>query len=379
MKATFTQTCIKGIHTLVPPKIIDIDSELDTIYKGDQNALNRIKKVIGLQTRHIAEPHITASDIGEAAANALLDSLKVERNSIDALIFVTQTPDYILPASACYLHGKLGLPSTCLSFDINQACSGYLYGLYVAHSLIDGGGAKRVLLLVGDTISKFVNPLDSNLAPIIGDGVSATLLQSIHFDKDPHSQEKSHAHRAFFELGSEGDKFYQLIIPEGAGRIPTKEIIQDPKVWQISETRNLKQLYMDGAEIFNFAVMKYPHAFEQILAYSQENKDDLDFFFFHQANKYIVDNIARRLGLDRAKVPNNTTSKYGNLSGCSVPATICDVLGPIAKDGLKDPLRVHLAGFGAGLAWGNAILTLDQGFKCQSVDLYQSNSTNKDK
>lgn len=372
MRATFSQTYIKGIHTIVPSKVIDIDSELNTIYKGDLNALNRIKKVIGLQTRHIAEPHITASDMGEAAANALLNSLKIERSSIDALIFVTQSPDYILPASACYLHGKLGLSPSCLSFDINQACAGYLYGLYVAHSLIDGGGAKCVLLLVGDTLSKFVNPLDSNLAPIIGDGVSATLLQS--FDEPKKAKKPS-----FFELGSEGDKFYQLIIPAGAGRIPTQEIIKDPKVWQTSQTRNLHQLYMDGAEIFNFAVMKYPHAFEEILAYSQENKDDLDFFFFHQANKYIVDNITRRLDLDKAKVPNTTTSKYGNLSGCSVPATICDTLSPIAKDGLKHPLRVHLAGFGAGLAWGNAILTLDQGFVCQNIDLFQSKTTNKDK
>lgn len=380
MRATFTQTRIKGIHTIVPSKVIDIDSELDTIYQGDQNALNRIKKVIGLQTRHIAEPHITASDMGEAAANTLLDSLQIERSSIDALIFVTQSPDYILPASACYLHGKLGLSPSCLSFDINQACAGYLYGLYVAHSLIDGGGAKRVLLLVGDTLSKFVNPLDSNLAPIIGDGVSATLLQSSHFDEDPcDTQEPIKAHRSFFELGSEGDKFYQLIIPEGAGRIPTKEIIKDPKVWQTSQTRNLHQLYMDGAEIFNFAVMKYPHAFEEILAYSQESKEELDYFFFHQANKYIVDNITRRLGLNKAKVPNTTTNKYGNLSGCSVPATICDTLSPVAKNGLEHPLRVHLAGFGAGLAWGNAILTLDQGFVCQSVGLYQPHSTNKDK
>lgn len=381
MKATFTQTCIRGIHTIVPPKVIDIDSELHTIYQGDQNALNRIKKVIGLQTRHIADPHITASDMGEVAANALLDSLQIDRSRIDALIFVTQTPDYILPATACYLHGKLGLSPSCLSFDINQACSGYLYGLYVAHSLIDGGGAKCVLLIVGDTVSKFVNPLDSNLAPIIGDGVSATLLQANHCDQNIckiQKQAKNEKRPSFFELGSEGDKFYQLIIPEGAGRIPTKEIIQDPKVWETSQTRKLHQLYMDGAEIFNFAVMKYPKAFEEILSYSQEDKEELDYFFFHQANKYIVDNIVRRLKLDKTKVPNTTTSKYGNLSGCSIPATICDTLEHIAKDGLKHPLRVHLAGFGAGLAWGNAILTLDQGFKCQSVGLYQSNSTNKD-
>ncbi|MDY5822339.1 MAG: 3-oxoacyl-[acyl-carrier-protein] synthase III C-terminal domain-containing protein [Helicobacter sp.] len=467
MKATFHNTSIKGIYTIVPPKVIDIDSELDTIYKGDKKGLERIKKVIGLQTRHIAEKHITASDLGLQAATRLLESLEVERDSIDALIFVTQSPDYFCPASACYLQGKLGLSQSCLSFDINQACAGYLYGLYVAHSLCDSGSANRVLLIVGDTLSKFVNPLDSNLAPMMGDGVSATLLErssnsslrhSVLSDKSgsassfslrrtlsaSHSQDlhnpdfssqslecrdssdtesqadstklessnttnaaaegflsdfsgfgakgegsllnandralseqsakstkKPTQNKHYFELGSDGSKFHQLIIPEGACRIPTKEIITDSKVWQTSETRSLKDLYMDGAEIFSFAVSTYPKTFQGIIDYAQCDKDRIDYFFFHQANKYIVDNITRSLGLPKEKVPNTTTNKYGNLSGCSIPATICDTLAELASNGLETPLRVHLAGFGAGLAWGNAVVTLDKGFKCQKVGVYE--------
>ena len=462
----------------MPPKVIDIDSELDTIYKGDKKGLERIKKVIGLQTRHIAEKHITASDLGLQAATRLLESLEVERDSIDALIFVTQSPDYFCPASACYLQGKLGLSQSCLSFDINQACAGYLYGLYVAHSLCDSGGANRVLLIVGDTLSKFVNPLDSNLAPMMGDGVSATLLErssnsslghSVLSDKSgsassfslrrtlsaSHSQdlhnpdfssqslecrnssdtesqadsapchteplgEVSHIEskrdfspfskaqndktpesradfnnstnttaevslseqsaksikettqlKHYFELGSDGSKFHQLIIPEGACRILTKEIITDSKVWQTSETRSLKDLYMDGAEIFSFAVSTYPKTFQGIIDYAQCDKEAIDYFFFHQANKYIVDNITRSLGLPKEKVPNTTTNKYGNLSGCSIPATICDTLAGLASNGLETPLRVHLAGFGAGLAWGNAVVTLDKGFKCRKVGVYE--------
>lgn len=474
MKATFHNTSIKGIYTIVPPKVIDIDSELDTIYKGDKKGLERIKKVIGLQTRHIAEKHITASDLGLQAATRLLESLNVERESIDALIFVTQSPDYFCPASACYLQGKLGLSQSCLSFDINQACAGYLYGLYVAHSLCDSGGANRVLLIVGDTLSKFVNPLDSNLAPMMGDGVSATLLErnlarhsacgdflgnaadaslrrmsnlqvwisptatsphsltlhnpknsltilecqdssdtesqadSTHqdpsnskifdekcglqgksqgsylsgdlcdFSQLPHlsqnevSLEKAELQKEhYFELGSDGSKFHQLIIPQGACRIPTKEIITDSKVWETSESRSLKDLYMDGAEIFSFAVSTYPKTFQGIIDYAQCDKGRIDYFFFHQANKYIVDNITRSLGLPKEKVPNTTTNKYGNLSGCSIPATICDTLAELASNGLDSPLRVHLAGFGAGLAWGNAVVTLDKGFKCQKVGVYE--------
>ena len=472
MRATFHNTSIKGIYTIVPPKVIDIDSELDTIYKGDKKGLERIKKVIGLQTRHIAEKHITASDLGLQAAQRLLESLNVEKESIDALIFVTQSPDYFCPASACYLQGKLGLSQSCFSFDINQACAGYLYGLYVAHSLCDSGSANRVLLIVGDTLSKFVNPLDSNLAPMMGDGVSATLLErnlarhsacglghSVLSDKSANlrsptaaltsskllvgsldstdfssqslecrdssdtdskglesntsdstaevswsdflkklrfagcealSAETSHKgcrtsekqisrksaqettqNKHYFELGSDGSKFHQLIIPQGACRIPTKEIITDPKVWQTSETRSLKDLYMDGAEIFSFAVSTYPKTFQGIIDYAQCDKDRIDYFFFHQANKYIVDNITRSLGLPKEKVPNSTTNKYGNLSGCSIPATICDTLAGLASNGLETPLRVHLAGFGAGLAWGNAVVTLEKGFKCQKVGIYE--------
>ena len=445
MKATFHNTSIKGIYTIVPPKVIDIDSELDTIYKGDKKGLERIKKVIGLQTRHIAEKHITASDLGLQAATRLLESLEVERDSIDVLIFVTQSPDYFCPASACYLQGKLGLSQSCLSFDINQACAGYLYGLYVAHSLCDSGGANRVLLIVGDTLSKFVNPLDSNLAPMMGDGVSATLLErssnlslghSVLSDKSrsassfslrrtlsaSHSQDlhnpdfssqslecqdssdtesqadstklessnttnaaaevslseqsaksikETTQNKHYFELGSDGSKFHQLIIPQGACRIPTKEIITDSKVWETSESRSLKDLYMDGAEIFNFAIQKEPRAFKAFFEYAKDNVADIDYFFFHQANKYIVDNITRSLGLPKEKVPNTTTNKYGNLSGCSIPATICDTLAELASNGLETPLRVHLAGFGAGLAWGNAVVTLDKGFKCQKVGVYE--------
>ena len=366
MKATFHKTKITGIMTVVPSDYIDIDSELDTIYKGDIKALQRIKKVIGLQKRHVAPKHITASDLGEYAATLLLKGMNIDAKSIDALIMVTQTPDYFLPATACYLHGRLGLPDTCCAFDVNQACAGYLYGLYIAHSILDsannggGGATQRVLLICGDTISHYVNPKDSNLAPIIGDGVSATILESCQGD----------THRkAFFELGTQGKKFYQLIIPQGASRIPTKEIIQEEKIFQTSETRQLTQLYMDGAEIFNFAVQHEPKAFMDIIEYAGLEKNSFDYYFFHQANKYIVDNITKRLGLDSTKVPNITTNKYGNLSGCSIPATICDTLNTRANP-LSKSLNITLAGFGAGLSWSNAIVQLDKDFFCDSVQRF---------
>lgn len=359
MRTSFENVQISGISVVVPSHKINIDDELHTIYNGDIQALERIKKVIGLQSRHIVKDNTTASDLAIMAISSLLRDMHIDVKNIDAIIMVTQTPDYFLPATACYIHGKLNFPVSTIAMDINQACAGYLYGLYIAHSLIENGGCKKVLLICGDTLSKYINPLDSNLAPIIGDGVSATLLEL-----QEKKQEKS-----FFDLGTEGKKFYQLIIPEGASRIPDPQIIPEPKIWETSEKRNLRQLYMDGSEIFNFAIMQEPKAFLEILDYAQQDKDSLDFAFFHQANKYIVDNITRRLKLDPAKVPNATTNKYGNLSGCSIPATICDTLNT-QENSLTKNLRVSLAGFGAGLSWGNAIITLNQNFYCRNVQFY---------
>lgn len=358
MKSSFKQVKISGISVVVPSKSINIDDELNTIYNGDLQALERIKKVIGLQTRHIAHLNTTASDLAIVAISSLLKDMQISPQDIDAIIMVTQTPDYILPATACYIHGKMNFPTSTIAMDINQACAGYLYGLYISHTMIENGGCQKILLICGDTLSKHINPLDSNLAPIIGDGVSATLIE--------RSNEQQ---SAFFDLGSEGKKFYQLIIPEGASRIPDPSIIPEPKIWETSEKRTLKQLYMDGSEIFNFAIMQEPKAFLDILQYAQQKQEELDYSFFHQANKYIVDNIVRRLKLDPQRVPNNTTGKYGNLSGCSIPATICDTLNTLERPLNKD-LRVSMAGFGAGLSWGNAILTLKQDFFCKKVQFY---------
>lgn len=403
MKALFRHAQILGLRTIVAPEIIDIDSTLDSLYGGDLKALNRIKKVIGLQFRHIAPSAITASDLAFAAASDLLESFgesraepgresnaksapaPFDKSDIDALIFVTQTPDYRLPNNACVLQGALGLPKTCLAFDINHACAGYLYGLYVAYALIESRAANFVLLVCGDTLSRYVSQRDKNIAPIIGDGVSATLLTRTESPTN-----------AYFALGSDGAGFSDLIIPKGASRTPTREVITNEKVWETGGVRGLEELFMDGASIFNFAVGFYPSTFAEILAFAGLEKSALDYHFFHQANKYIIDCIARTLGLAGAKVPNFTTTKYGNLSGASIPATICDALGardspqdsrvaadltgdspPDSRESLpRDPpdsrdLLVHLAGFGAGLAWGNAILTLPASLNIAKVGVYQ--------
>ncbi|EPI8310028.1 beta-ketoacyl-ACP synthase III, partial [Campylobacter jejuni] len=191
MKTRFDKAKISGICVSVPEHKICIDDELESVFSNNIKTLKRMKKVIGLNTRYICDENTCVSDLGKHAANTLLQGLNIDKNSLDALIVVTQSPDFFMPSTACYLHQLLNLSSKTIAFDLGQACAGYLYGLFVAHSLIQSGLGK-ILLICGDTLSKFIHPKNMNLAPIFGDGVSATLIEKTDFNE------------AFFELGSDG-------------------------------------------------------------------------------------------------------------------------------------------------------------------------------
>ncbi|WP_161565228.1 3-oxoacyl-[acyl-carrier-protein] synthase III C-terminal domain-containing protein [Campylobacter jejuni] len=352
MQANFTHVKLSHVLTIVPQNRINIDDELHTRYQGDIKRLNRLKKDSGLQYRYEADNETTASDLGEYGANILFNEFNIDKNSLDAIVVCTQTPDFFSPATACYLHGKLDLNEKTLAFDINQSCAGYVYGLYTIFSMIENGGCKRILFICGDTWSKYYSTL--NQSYIGGDGVSVSLIE--YSDKTTKS---------YFDLGTDGKGLKYLVMPYGAFRKPTPEILDEPALWE--ENLKEKQSYMNGLEIFNFATRKEPQAFKQLLEFANFNQNDLDFVFFHQANKGIVTIIKNRLNLNEMKTPI-TIQKYGNLNACSIPATICDTLGDCA---LQKDLKVVLGAFGAGLSWANALITLDTDFICKKVQIYK--------
>lgn len=342
---TFTQAEIKGIVTCIPENYRTLDEDLHILYGGDLAKLERIKKSIGLNKRHIVEGEMTSADLCEAAAKALLKSHQINKDSIDALICVTQTPDYFQPCNAAYLHGQLDLTNSCAAFDVNQGCSGYIYGLWLASMMIESNSCDRVLLLAGDTLSKVVNKEDSNIAPLFGDAGTATIL------------ERSGNIDSYFSLHTDGKKFDTIIQPKGAFRLPSKEQINDGRIFDTTNIRELSDLYMDGAAVFSFSIGTEPKAIEDLLSYSNKSKEDIDYIFFHQANKYIISNIARRLKIPLKKAPSETTGKFGNQSSASIPCTICDVLGPSMEE-LE--LDIILSGFGVGLSWASCLTSLKQ-------------------
>ncbi len=243
-KCSFNQVQIGGVVTCVPPLEKCIDDEID-LFGGNEKQIARLKKTIGLDRRRVVEPGTTAADLCEAAARRLLEATELTPESIDAVICVTQTPDYSQPCNAAVLHGRLDLPKSCAALDVNLGCSGYVYGLWLAHMMVSAGGCERVLLLAGDTISRIVNPKDRAVAPLFGDGGSATLIQRSECEST-----------AWFSLETDGKGFDKLIVPAGGHRTPSSAETRAEVTDEGGNVRSAANLFMDGAEIFNFSIVE---------------------------------------------------------------------------------------------------------------------------
>ena len=338
----FNHMHIRGVSAVVPSNEKSIDSEADK-YAGGVASVERIKATIGIDRRRVTSPDVTTADLCCFAAERILKEHSISRESIDAVICVTQTPDYLLPCNAAVLHGRMGLPKSCACFDVSMGCSGYVYGLWLAGMMVESGGLKRVLLLVGDTVSKFVNSKDLTAAALFGDAGSATLVE---YKEEPSP--------SFFALNTDGSGYEALIIPAGGYRNPRND--ENARAVEDSEGnwRSACDLHMKGGDVFNFTIREEPKAVAEILEYAGLEKDEIDHFFLHQANRYILSNIAKRLKVPAEKMPCDLVSRYGNQSSASIPCVMADVLGGEAGDSR----HVLLSGFGVGLSWASAVLSL---------------------
>jgi len=334
---------ISGIASVVPSGIKNFEEEAGLFGLNDLQ-INRIKRNIGLKKRHITERDECASDLCEHAAKFLISKLEYSPLTIDGILMVTQTPDYFQPATSCVLHKRLGLSRNCAAFDVNLGCSGYVYGLWLSSIMVSSGSCKRVLLLAGDTISRCVSLHDRAVAPLFGDAGSATMIEN-----------GSNTQPINFALHTDGEGYNHLIVPAGGFRNrPSKKTSRLIK-GENGNVRSQEHLYMNGAEIFNFSIREVPPLVEEILVASDWNKEEVDYFILHQANKFIIQNIMRRLKVPLEKAPYNVFEKYGNQSSASIAVTICENLS--SKLGSKS-LKVILAGFGTGLSWAASALSL---------------------
>jgi len=330
------------LSTVVGPECRRLDDELDA-YGGNRAQLDRIKRTIGLNERWVAPPGVTALDLGAQAAAQLLAELGIEATKVDGLIFVTQTPDFSQPCNAALLQARLKMTSAVAAFDVNLGCSGFVYGLYLASLMVESGGCQRVLLVVADTVSQLVHPRDRSVAPLFGDAASAALVERTETEKP-----------AWYALHTDGRGAQAIMVPAGGAREPIPPAAQAEQTDAEGNVRTRANLHMNGAEVFTFSIREEPPAIEAILRLAGWAVADVDAFLFHQANRYIIHNIAKRLKLPLDRVPADIVERYGNQSGASIPSTACVALGERLQSG---PLRLVLAGFGVGLSWATACVT----------------------
>ena len=330
---------IRAIAACVPEKV---EYNRDLGYMMSEEEIDKAIHNIGIEERHIAAPEVCASDLCEKAAKKLFDDNALDPASIDVLIFVSQTSDYHQPATAAILQHKLGLSKDTLAFDINLACSGYVYGLSTAYAYAQNEGVKRVLLLVGETMSKIVSRFDKVNTPLFGDAGTATLIEK-----------EAEFGTSMFSLHTDGKGAEVMMIPDGGFRNPCTPDSFVEETDTNGDQRTRMQFRMDGMAVFNFGMSEEPRDVKNLIVAAGLELGQVDLLIYHQANKFMTDFFSKWLKFDKAKTPYSIR-KYGNTSSASIPLTIASEL----YDGYQDRENVILSGFGAGLSWGSVLLNL---------------------
>lgn len=327
---------IKGISYYLPEKVVTNE---ELLQEFPEWSVDKVAKKVGVNSRHLAGVSETAGDMAEKAARNLFAEYGVSPEEIDFILLCTQSPDYFLPSTACILQNRLGIPTSAGALDYNLGCSGCVYGMAMAKGLIAGGIAKNVLLLTAETYNKYLHPSDKSNRSIFGDGAAACLIST-----------EGMAEIGDFSLGTDGSGAEKLIVRTGAARYskPTGKNEVDDE----GHTRYDDYLYMDGGGIFNFTLDAVPAMMKDILLKNSMTSEEVDYYVFHQANKFMLNTIRKVCVLPKDKF-------YVNLeeTGNTVSSTVMIALKQCLDAGtINKGMSVMVAGFGVGLSWGGTIL-----------------------
>ena len=325
------------------PASVLTNDELASLFPGWP--AEKIFLKTGISRRHIAAHGETAADLAFHAASKLFQKGKCCAMDIDYLILCTQAPDYILPTTACILQHRLGIATSAGALDINLGCSGFVYGLSLAKGLIESGLANNVLLLTADTYSKFIHPLDRSVRTLFGDGAAATLISV--------NTESTSGSIGPFVFGTNGEGAHHLMVEAGGFRTPSSPETAQAHVDSAGNIRALDNLYMNGAEVMSFTLTEVPKAMDAILKKIGVTRDDVDSFVLHQANKFLLDALGRKMKIPLEKMPF-CIAEQGNTVSSTIPLTLEQQF----DHGKIDPGSRHiLVGFGVGYSWAAAAVT----------------------
>lgn len=330
---------LAAIDYVLPDTVVS-NEQLTAEYQGW--SVDKIEGKTGIRERHIAGPDECASDLAERAARKLFERGACQPGEIDHLILCTQAPDYFLPTTACLLQSRLGLPTRCGAFDFNLGCSGYVYGLALAKGLIETGQAQKLLLLTAETYSKFIHAGDKSVRTLFGDAAAATLLTAV----DAPEERIGH-----FVFGTDGAGGKNLIVPTGGMR--ARAVADAPAVADDQgNRRTVNNLFMNGPEIFTFTLRIVPETVQEVLRRSARSIEEIDLFVFHQANRYMLEHLRKKLGVPPEKFWNSMAN-CGNTVSSTIPIALKQAE---AEGRLRPGTTVMVLGFGVGYSWAGALL-----------------------
>ena len=350
MKASFSNVRIAGVLGVVPERVSHFDDELENYSHSRANS-NKLKIAMGYDQHRIAEPGVTTSDLACFGLKYLFEVEGIDPSTIGGIFLVTQTPDYILPPTSAYIHGQFPFSQDVYCVDINDGCNGYIKGLYEGCAFLSVTKESRVLIIAGDVLSSKVSIHDRNSYPLIGDGVTITILEKTN-DYSPLD----------VQVMYDGRGFNKLMIPAGGSRLPCSSITSEMQIDADGNRRSAEHLVMQGRDVFAFTQTVVPDFINSFLTSHDLSVDGVDVFLFHQANSFILDRLRAKLSIPKSKVPDNVIRMYGNSSSGTIPMCISSLPPGNAS------LKVMACGFGVGLSWGAALFELNNLDFCQIVN-----------
>lgn len=353
MKAVFKGKKISGILGILPDEVSYFDDEVDNYAFPPKQTL-RLKKVMGFEKHRLAKADSTVSDFCVFGLKHLLAEGKVKKEEIGAIVVVTLSPDYFVPHVSNIIHGECELPEDVLCMDIAQGCCGYLLGLMQSFMLLDVLKDKKVVLFNTDVLSHKVSRHDRNDFPLIGDATSVTIVENAEDVRD-----------IYFELHTNGSQREALIIPAGGFAMPSTPETAIMKEMEDGNCRSLDNLHMDGAEVFNFVQTKIPPMLDNMFETLGIRKEEIDYYLFHQPNKFMLKKLADKIGVPYEKMFMNVVENFGNSSGVSIPI---NTVFNLSNELTDCEYFCCMSAFGSGLTWGAMIMNLGNLDFCEMIE-----------
>ena len=353
MRLDFANKKISGLLTVLPRNERSFLDEMANFNFPISRSL-KLKAVMGYDRHRLVDGPVCVSDLAVFGMTHLFETGTLKRDEIDALVLVTQSPDYFMPATSNVIQGRLGLHDDVFCVDINQGCAGFVVGLIEAFMLLEQPAIQKVVLINADVISRKVSTRDRNSFPLIGDAAAITLLERT-----------SDAAPIVASIKMDGSRRDALMIPAGGFRQPSHPATATMTEDSAGNFRALDHLVMDGAAVFNFVMMEIPAMIESLLTAAHRDIGSVDAFLFHQPNRFMLQKLADKLGVPHEKMPSNVVENFGNSSGVTIPLAIALNLRQQLRD---TTVQVCLAGFGVGLTWGAMLLALGPLHFCEMID-----------